>query len=231
MRKRLFHLRRLALFCCLLGAVVGAGGCAAPRWTPAPDAERTVAIGILSRRQVTTDICESRPYRHIDVLLPTGKIYGFNTAEVENSFLHNIVFRSRGVVRSNDLLRRERRHYINLAAAKNFVFGGEDNLKMITDWSEIRVTPAQAAALEREWETLEANPPLFRLAGMNCATRVQECFARAGILPSVGIPSIDRPENLIKLARRYYPEMTTRRGYFGLDENGYPTIEVEDNCP
>jgi hypothetical protein len=196
-------------------------------WQPAPPAARTVPLGLLLRRQVTPDICASRPYRHLDTLLPNGKIYGFNTAETENSFLHNIVFRSRGLVRDNPRIRQDRQHYIAITAAKNFSFHGEDHLKMITDWAEFHITPTQAAALEIAWENLKADTPQFRLAGMNCATRAQECLVAAKILPPhAGIPGIDRPENLIKFVQKYYPETRVHRGYFGLDENGIPQLEI-----
>ncbi|GHV19145.1 hypothetical protein AGMMS49959_03210 [Planctomycetales bacterium] len=208
---------------CLYLLLLTLAGCGAG-FAPAPAAERSVEIGMLLRRQFTADPYEPRIYRHIDTLLPDGEIYGFNTAAAENSIAENLLFRTPGVVRDTARMRAERPYYLDLAAARDFCRDGKCHLHAVTDWVKFNVTPAQAAALRRAWQELRARPPEFRLSGMNCATRAMACFARAGILPPVGIPGIDRPENLRQIVRRYYPDARILSGYFWLDENNQPQI-------
>lgn len=189
-----------------------------------PSAERTVEIGFLLRKQFTDDLNEKRHYRHIHLLLADGTIIGFNTSAYQNSFMQNILFTSRGEVQATEELKIVRPHYVNATIAQNCVYKNQAGQKMVTDWVKFKITPTQANALKIEWEKLANNPPTFRLSGKNCATRAHECLVNAGIFPRGGIAGIDRPENMLKTLKKYYPDYTMETGYFGLNENNQPYL-------
>ncbi len=189
-------------------------------FTPAPEGERTVEIGILLRKQFTEDPCKNpdRVYRHIMVLLPGDRIIGYNVRPGEIGAFRYIFMNSKGVVRELPRLKEIRRHYIDADYAQKVTYKGRENLHMVTVWVKLKVTPEQAQRLTECWEELKENTPPFRLWGNNCASRAAECFVKAGILPW-GLPGVDRPASVLKEVMRHYPDTTTEEGYFGFDIN------------
>ena len=193
--------------------------------------ERDVEIGILLRKQFTRDICQQRRYRHIHVLLDGNEIMGYNTGvQPRPAFIKYLLLHIPGEVRDYQDLQGIREHYIKADVAQNTPYHDEEGYKMVTDWVTIKVSRQQADKLREAWYDMKKNPPKFRLWGDNCATRLAENFARAGILPS-GLPGFDRPESVLQLLQRYYPDMTLRSGYFGIDRNRRITfIPLTEDC-
>ena len=193
--------------------------------------QRDVEIGILLRKQFTRDICEQRRYRHIHVLLDGNEIMGYNTGvQPRPAFIKYLLLHIPGEVRNYYDLQGIREHYIKAEIARDTDYHGEKGYKMVTDWVTIKVSRQQADKLRQAWYEMKKNPPKFRLWGDNCATRLAENFARAGILPC-GLPGFDRPESVLQLLRRYYPDLTLRTGYFGIDENREITfIPLTKDC-
>lgn len=214
---------------CLLAFFMLAGGLlsACGRFQPPPKHERIVPTGVFFRYQFSADPCVPRRFRHVHVLLDNQHIYGFNQRPGQATFLSYAFLRRPGEVRDLARLRslNERKHYISIEAAKDCVDDNRPGEQMITAWFTFNITPAQAKQLNREWRKLQAAPPLFRLWGLNCATRTAEIYARAGIIPDGELSWLDSPESLWRELRRYYPQGRLRLGYFGYDAASRPQFE------
>lgn len=204
------------IFVVLALMLVGCNG-----FRPAADAERTVEIGLLVRKQFTTDIGKDRYGRHLDVLLPGGRIVGFNVSTDEVDFIKYVFRHTPGTVRELEELKRIRKHYICAETAQNCSYKGRNGLRMVTVWARFRVTPQQARELVSAWDRMAENPPEFRLWGKNCASRAAEAFVEAGILPW-GLPMLDTPEALLHRVLSFYPDAELSKGYFGFDGDGKP---------
>ena len=180
---------------------------------------RDVEIGVLLRKQFTQDVCQKRRYRHVHVLLDGNEIMGYNTGvKPRPAFIKYLLTYIPGEVRNYHDLLGIREHYIKADVAQNVTYDGEDGYKIVTDWVKIKVSREQAEKLRHSWYEMKKNPPDFRLWGDNCATRLSQNFAEAGILPH-GLPGFDTPESVLKLLKKYYPDLEMETGYFGIDEN------------
>ena len=211
----------------LVITIVLCTACARREFLPPAGTARTVEVGLLLRKQFTTDIREKRHYRHVHAVLADGTVVSFNPARDGIPTISRLLFRHPGRVQTPSDMREIRKHYVSAAVARDCEYKGKPHHKIVTDWVKFRVTPEQALKLSAAWERLGENPPSFRLFGLNCATRAYDCLREAGILPG-NIPGIDRPENIMKPLRRYYPDLTVETGYFGLDAAGKPYLEPLD---
>ncbi len=192
---------------------------------------RDVEIGVLLRKQFTTDICEHRIYRHIHILLDGNEIMGYNTGvQPRPMFITYLLTHIPGEVRNYQDLIGIREHYINADVARDTVYHGKPGYRMVTDWVRFKVSREQADRLRAAWYEMRQNPPQFRLWGDNCASRLAENFVAAGILPP-GLPGFDRPEAVLKQLRKYYPDLTLDTGYFGIDaEHNITFIPLDKEC-
>ncbi len=207
------YLQNPGLYCLLLLLILC--GCGGANFQVAAD--RDVEIGILLRKQFTQNVCESRRYRHIHVLLDGNEIMGYNTGvQPRPAFLVYLLTHIPGEVRGYDQLIGIREHYIKAEVAMGTEYHGEPGYKIVTDWVTFKVSREQADKLRQAWYEMQKNPPAFRLWGDNCASRLAENFVKAGILPP-GLPGFDTPEAVYKQICKYYPDCTFRSGYFGID--------------
>ncbi len=193
--------------------------------------DRDVEIGVLLRKQFTTDVCDRRIYRHIHILLDGNEIMGYNLGvQPRPMFITYLLTHIHGEVRNYQDLIGIREHYINADVARDTTYHGKPGNKMVTDWVRFKVSREQADKLREAWYEMRRNPPEFRLWGDNCASRLAENFVKAGILPP-GLPGFDRPEAVLKQLEKYYPDLTMVTGYFGIDaEHNITFIPLANDC-
>ncbi len=225
----LAFLRRLAgALTGLTLASVAAAGCAvqSPLGAAAGgglgDAGRTAEVSVLLRREYAGPVAPGARYMHVDLMPRPGEVAGFYSTAPGRAI--NAMWGVPGAVYAGVELGAKRPQYVDVNRAKQFSEDGREDLRIVTDWVRLRVTPGQQAALARAVERLQARPPRFHLLGHNCVSRAAMCLREAGILPT-GIPGMDNGENLLRLLRRHYPDLTLERGFFGLDAQGRPFVE------
>lgn len=223
-------MKNILLFALVFVSLLTASGCSSSKFEIASQ-DRDVEIGVLFRKEFTHDVCEKRRYRHIQVLLDGNEIMGYNLGITPTpAFLIYALTYIKGEVRNYNDLVGLRQHYISVEAAQNAEHDGETGLKIVTDLVRIRVTREQADKLRQGWYELKRNPPDFKLLGHNCATRLNDIFAQAGILPA-GLPGVDKPEKVLQAIEKYYPDMTIKRGYFGINANREVTmVPLDESC-
>ncbi len=117
-----------------------------------------------------------------------------------------------GAVYDYRALRREREAYVEIGAAQG--------ANVISTALLIQVTPEEAAAFDKSWAAMAANPGSFHLLGSNCSTHASQVFRESGIL-SAGIPGLDTPNNLYKqLATERAGKVESVSGWIGFARVG-----------
>lgn len=119
-------------------------------------------------------------------------------------------------------LARNRAEYIDLGVAQA--------TKTVSTVLLIQVSAREAAAFDKAWLDLTADPGSFQIVGWNCSTHASQAFKKAGVL-SGGIPGLDTPNNLYKqLCFEKKGKVSTASGYVGFSASGagyVVTIEAE----
>jgi len=117
-----------------------------------------------------------------------------------------------GAVYDFRALRREREAYVELSVA--------EGANVVSTALLIQVTPEEAAAFDKSWAAMAANPGSFHLLGSNCSTHASQVFRESGIL-SAGIPGLDTPNNLYKqLCTERAGKVTSVSGWIGFTRVG-----------
>ncbi|QDF98091.1 hypothetical protein CJ010_16880 [Azoarcus sp. DD4] len=84
----------------------------------------------------------------------------------------------------------------------------------------VQVSAAEAAAFDKAWADMMADPGMFNIVGWNCATHASQAFRKAGIL-SAGIPGLDTPDNLYKqICIEKAGKVSAAYGYVGFSAFG-----------
>lgn len=94
-----------------------------------------------------------------------------------------------GTVYDAGALARHRANYVDLGIAQG---SGTVSTVLL-----VQVSATEAAAFDKAWSDMSANPGSFQLLGWNCSTHASQAFRKAGILAG-GIPGLDTPDNLYK---------------------------------
>jgi hypothetical protein len=105
---------------------------------------------------------------------------------------------------------RERPQYVDLEYAK--LTDSRSSLILM------KVTRAQATALDRYWRDLHRDPGTFYFLGRNCSTAAAAGFERAHIAKE--IEGLDTPDRLFRQLREQYPDSFMISGYYGYTRAG-----------
>lgn len=218
---RLPRLAALPLLLLLTATVLS--GCGND-FAPAPAEERTAEVGLLLRRNYTDDPGQERAIRHLDVLLPDGRIAGFHPLnDDELGALRKLFLPNPGQVRDYELIRHYTPQYVDAAVAADCTWGKRNHQMLTTYWVHLKVTPQQAQAFTAAWDEMAVRPPVFRLWGSNCSTRGYDALQQAGIVPS-GLPGFDTPAAVFRRVLQFYPDARIEDGFFGYDRQMRPYL-------
>ena len=126
-----------------------------------------------------------------------------------------------GIVYDFSALSRKRANNVDLKIAKAN--------QTVSTVLIVPVSAKEAAAFDKAWEEMSADPGMFNILGWNCATHASNAFRRAGIL-SGGIPGLDTPDNLYKqLCVEKGGKVTSVSGYVGFSSSGARyVLNIED---
>jgi hypothetical protein len=117
-----------------------------------------------------------------------------------------------GVVYDATALGRNRANYVDLGIAQA--------TKTASTVLLVQVSATEAAAFDKAWADMSADPGSFQLLGWNCSTHASQAFRKAGIL-SGGIPGLDTPNNLYKqLCIEKRGKVSVVSGYVGFKPGG-----------
>lgn len=117
-----------------------------------------------------------------------------------------------GVVYDAAALAANRANYVDLGIAQA--------TKTVSTVLLVQVSATEAAAFDKAWSDMAADPGSFQLLGWNCSTHASQAFRRAGIL-SGGIPGLDTPNNLYKqLCFEKKGKVSMVAGYVGFKPGG-----------
>jgi hypothetical protein len=113
---------------------------------------------------------------------------------------------------------RDRPQYVDLEYAK------------LTDYRSslilMKVTRAQAAALDQYWQDLHKDPGDFYFLGRNCSTAAAAGFEQAHIAKEIA--GLDTPDRLFRQLRAEYPDTFMISGYYGYTRAGRRYRKVGD---
>jgi hypothetical protein len=182
-------------------------------------------IALIVRGKTSADHDPGLMEQHADCALSTGAPMGFfgeasdggSAGRAPSSFggshrastgkSNGVGLGMAGIVYDLELLRRNRPFYVDVATARGY--------GVVSTVLLIAVTPTEAAAFDKAWADMKANPGSFQILGWNCSTHASQAFRRAGILAN-GIPGLDTPNNLYKqLSREKAGKVTSVTGYVG----------------
>lgn len=126
-----------------------------------------------------------------------------------------------GVVYDHSALSRARANYVDGHIAR-----GTGTVSAVL---LIQVSATEAAAFDKAWADMTADPGMFNIVGWNCATHASQAFRTAGIL-SAGIPGLDTPDNLYRqLCFEKVGKLSSLYGYAGFSAQGSGfMLTVED---
>lgn len=117
-----------------------------------------------------------------------------------------------GAVYDYATLARKRGNYVDAAIAR-----GTGTVSTVL---LVQVSAAEAAAFDKAWVDMMADPGMFNIVGWNCATHASQAFRKAGIL-SAGIPGLDTPDNLYRqLCFEKVGKLEVAHGYVGFTASG-----------
>jgi hypothetical protein len=115
-----------------------------------------------------------------------------------------------GLTRDWESFLRKRPEYVDLEYAK--LMDRHSSLILM------KVTRAQAAALDHYWKDLHKDPGAFYFLGRNCSTAAAAGFEQAHIAKE--IEGLDTPDRLFRQLRAEYPDTFMISGFYGYTRAG-----------
>ena len=186
-------------------------------------------VGLIVRGKTSHEDSPGLLEQHADCVLSSGEPIGFygmgNTGSSGKGSMgigalsrssaassNSSGFGMAGVVWDFGALSRHRANYVNAGLAR-----GTGTISTVL---LLQVSAREAAAFDKAWADMTADPGMFNILGWNCATHASQAFRLAGIL-SGGIPGLDTPNNLyLQLCREKAGKVSGISGYVGFSPFG-----------
>lgn len=168
-------------------------------------------VALIVRGKKSHEHIPGKLEQHADCILSNGTPIGFY-GEGNDGSGNTSGLGMDGIVYDYSALLRKRAPYVDIGQARS--------TGTISTVLFVPVSPTEAAAFDKAWADMTANPGLFQILGWNCSTHASSAFRKARILAG-GIPGLDTPNNLYRqLCVEKAGKLSVISGYVGFSTFG-----------